>query len=159
MFLKNLTQAFGVSGYETEVRNFILEEVKEFADDVIVDALGNLIVVKNGCGANKKRIMASAHMDEIGFQVIKIDDNGLITVRGLGGIPVAATVMNRIKFRNGTKGIVASSCEVDGLHNNIKKLYLDIGAQSKEEAEKYQNEIAKAIADGIKNYYKKEYSL
>lgn len=139
MFLKNLTQAFGVSGYEKEAREVILEEIKDYADEITVDALGNLIVFKKGTGANKKKIMASAHVDEIGFQVIKISDQGLLTVRALGGIPVNSTVMNRIKFRNGTIGIVSNSCDFDGIKNNIKKLYVDIGAQSKEEVNEYVN--------------------
>ena len=80
--------------------------------------------------------MASAHMDEIGFQVIKIDDKGFIIVRALGGIPLVPTIMNRVIFRNGVQGIVSNSVDVDAV-KNIKKLYIDIGAESKEEAEKY----------------------
>lgn len=137
MFLKNLISVFGVSGYEKETRNLIREEIKDYADEISVDALGNLIVLKKGYGENKKRIMASAHMDEIGFQVIKIDDKGLIKVRALGGIPVNYSVMNRVKFRNGTIGLVWSSVKGDDIKNDIKKLYIDIGAQSKEEALKY----------------------
>jgi len=67
MFLKKLTEAFGVSGYEKEVRGVIKEEIKKYGDDIITDPLGNLIVLKKGYGKNKKKIMASAHMDEIGF--------------------------------------------------------------------------------------------
>ena len=136
MFLKELTHAFGVSGYEKEAREVIQKEVQDYADECSVDALGNLILFKKGTGENKKKIMMSAHVDEIGFQVIKIDDKGFITARGLGGIPVQASVMNRVQFRNGTMGIIANTCDFDGL-KNIKKLYIDIGASSKEEAEKH----------------------
>ncbi len=137
MFLKKVTQAFGVSGYEGQARDVICEEVKNYADEVTVDALGNLIVFKKGIGENKKKIMAAAHMDEIGFQVIKIEDKGLVKVRALGGIPVPATYMNRVIFRNGTIGVFSSSIKTDELKSDVKKLYIDIGAQSKEEAEKY----------------------
>ncbi|MCB2289005.1 M20/M25/M40 family metallo-hydrolase [Clostridium sp. CS001] len=137
MTLSKLTQAFGVSGYEKEIREIIKEMVKGYGDEVTVDALGNLIVFKKGNGENKKKIMASAHMDEIGFQVVKIDDKGLIKVRGLGGIPVTATIMNRIMFRNGTVGIVSNSAKIEDVKNDIKKLYVDIGAKSKEEALKF----------------------
>ena len=136
MFLKNLTQAFGVSGYEKQVREIILEEMKGYADEVTIDALGNLILFKKGTGCHKKKIMMSAHMDEIGFQVLKIDDRGFITARALGGIPIQASVMNRVQFRNGVQGIIANNCDFDGL-KNIKKLYIDIGASSKEEAETF----------------------
>jgi putative aminopeptidase FrvX len=170
MLLNELTQAFGVSGYEREVRELIRESVKDYAEEVTVDALGNLIVLKKGSGENKIKIMTASHMDEIGFQVIKIEDKGLIKVRGLGGIPVGATVMNRVKFRNGTRGIVSSTVKIDEIKNDIKKLYIDIGAQSKEEALKYvqvgdvasydgeylelkeDNVVAKALDDRIGCY-------
>ena len=134
MLLKELAHAFGVSGYEKEIRELIKEKVKDYANEMTVDALGNLIVYKKGSGEYKKKLMASAHMDEIGFQVVKIEDKGLIKVRNLGGIPVIQTVMNRVKFRNGTIGIVWSSVKIDDLKADISKLYIDIGAQSKEEA-------------------------
>lgn len=148
MLLEKLTQAFGVSGYEREIREVIREEVKAYADEVTVDALGNLIALKKGTGENKIKIMTASHMDEIGFQVMKIDDKGLIKVRGLGGIPVANTVMNRVKFRNGTRGIVSSTVKIDDIKNDIKKLYIDIGAQSKEEALKYVQVGDVACYDG-----------
>jgi len=170
MLLKELTQAFGVSGYEKEIREVIKSAVKDYADEITVDAIGNLIVLKKGTGENKKKIMAAAHMDEIGFQVMKIEDKGFIKVRGLGGIPVGVSVMNRVKFRNGTMGVFSSTVKIDEIKNDIKKLYIDIGAQSKEEAEKYvkvgdvacydgeyvelkeNNVIAKALDDRIGCY-------
>ena len=137
MILRKLTQAFGVSGYEKEIRETIKEMVKGYGDEITVDALGNLIVYKKGIGENKKKIMASAHMDEIGFQVVNIDDKGFIKVRGLGGIPVTATVMNRIIFKNGTIGMVSNSAKIEDVKNDIKKLYVDIGAQTKAETLKF----------------------
>jgi endoglucanase len=170
MLLNELTQAFGVSGYEREIREVIKEAVKGYADEITVDALGNLIILKKGSGENKVKIMTASHMDEIGFQVMKIEDKGFIKVRGLGGIPVGATVMNRVKFRNGTRGIVSNTVKIDEIKNDIKKLYIDIGAQSKEEALKYiqvgdvasydgeylelkeNNVVAKALDDRIGCY-------
>ncbi|MCM0647175.1 M42 family metallopeptidase [Clostridium swellfunianum] len=148
MLLKELTQAFGVSGYERQIREVIKEAVKSYADEVTVDALGNLIVLKKGAGENKIKIMAAAHMDEIGFQVMKIDDKGLVKVRGIGGIPVAQTVFNRVIFKNGTRGIVSSTVKIDEIKNDIHKLYIDIGAQSKEEALKYVQVGDVACYDG-----------
>ena len=81
MLLEKLINAFGVSGYEKEIRNVIREEIRDLADEITVDALGNLIVYKAGVGENKKKIMASAHMDEIGFQVVKIEEKGSIRVK------------------------------------------------------------------------------
>ncbi len=151
MLLKRLCGAFGVSGYEREIREIIKEEIKGIGDEVTVDDLGNLIVLKKGHGENKKRIMASAHMDEIGFQVIEIDDKGFLRVRALGGIPIVPTIMNRVKFRNGVEGVVNASVDVDGIKNNIKKLYIDIGVESKEDAEKYIKigDIANYVGDYV----------
>ncbi len=149
MLLEKLINAFGVSGYEKEIRSVIREEIKNLADEITVDALGNLIVYKSGIGENKKKIMASAHMDEIGFQVVKIEDKGNIRVRALGGIPVICTSMNRVKFRNGIIGLVASTIKEKELTTDTKKLYIDIGASSKEEAEKYLKvgDVASYVGD------------
>lgn len=137
MLLRELSKAFGVSGYEKEVREVIKEAVRAYADEITVDALGNLIVFKKGIGENKKKIMLAGHMDEIGLQVTKIEEKGHIKVRSLGGIPVPTTYMSRVKFRNGTLGIVGSTEKMEDVKNDLKKLYIDIGAMTKEEAEKY----------------------
>ncbi|MGB7605750.1 MAG: M42 family metallopeptidase [Lutisporaceae bacterium] len=135
MLLKELSQAFGVSGYEKEVREMIKAEVKEYADEIITDAMGNLIVYKKGEAPNKKKIMLAAHMDEIGLQVIKIENNGQIKVKTLGFLWLSTTYMSRVKFRNGVVGIAAGRIEEH--KNDFNKLYIDIGAKSKEEASKY----------------------
>lgn len=135
MLLKELSQAFGVSGYEKEVRELIKQTVRDYADDMTVDALGNLIIFKKGKAADKKKLMLAAHMDEIGLQVTKIENNGQIKVKTLGFLWRTTTYMSRVKFRNGVIGIAAGLVE-DG-KNDFNKLYIDIGAKSKEEAEQY----------------------
>ena len=86
--LKALTETFGPSGYEDEVRKLILKEVKPLADEVRVDALGNLIVRKKPTVAvkNSKRIMLAAHMDEIGVIVSHVDKNGFVRFASNGGV-------------------------------------------------------------------------
>ena len=72
--LKELTQLWGVSGYEKEVRRYIEKEAAPYADEMLTDAMGNLIVKKNGTGGpDSKKIMYAAHMDEIGFMVKTIE--------------------------------------------------------------------------------------
>lgn len=137
MLLKELTQAFGVSGYEKEVRELIKGVVKDLADDVSVDALGNLIVFKKGAGEVKKRIMLAAHMDEIGLQVTKIEDNGQIKVKNLGHHFIPTLYMNRVRFRNGTVGVVNSTVKIEDAKTDITKLYVDIGTKSRAETLKY----------------------
>jgi putative aminopeptidase FrvX len=137
MSLKELSQAVGVSGYEKEVRDIIEESIKDYVDDITTDALGNLIAYKKGIGVNKKKIMLAAHMDEIGVQVIKIEDNGRIRIKTLGFLWASTTYMSRVKFRNGVVGIVNSTIKFEDVKNDITKLYIDIGLKSKEEVLKH----------------------
>lgn len=80
--LKELTEAHGVSGQEDAVRRIVRREL-EGVGEIETDLLGNLICVKRGAG--KKKLMIAAHMDEIGFVVKHVDDNGFIRVHPLGG--------------------------------------------------------------------------
>lgn len=137
MTLKELSQSFGVSGYEKEVRDSIKEAINAYADEITIDALGNLIAIKKGIGVNKKKIMLAAHMDEIGLQVTKIEENGMIKVKSLGFLWIPTTYMSRVKFRNGTIGIVSSTVKLEDVKNDFTKLYVDIGLKSKEEVLKY----------------------
>lgn len=135
MLLNELSQTFGVAGYEKEVRELIKLEVKAYADEITTDAIGNLIVYKKGVAPDKKKIMLAAHMDEIGVQVTKIENNGHIKIKMLGFLWLSTTYMSRVKFRNGVVGIVAG--KLNDLKDDFYKLYVDIGVSSKEEASKY----------------------
>lgn len=134
MTLSELTQAFGVSGYEKEVREIIKNDIKDYVDEITVDAIGNLIAFKKGSAKDKKRIMLAAHMDEIGVQVTKIEDSGLVMIKMLGWLWAGMTYMNRVKFRNGTIGIVGCTTEIENVKQDFTKMYIDIGAKSKEDA-------------------------
>lgn len=82
--LRALSEAPGVAGDEREVRKLILDALKDRAQDVSVDPLGSVSAVKKGGGASGLRIMITAHMDEPGFMVSEVGDNGLITVASVG---------------------------------------------------------------------------
>ena len=84
--LEKLCNAIAISGDEGEVRKIILEEVKPFADTVKVDALGNVLVTKNGTAEQRMRVMLDAHMDEVGFMLVNDDGDGLFTFAVIGGI-------------------------------------------------------------------------
>jgi endoglucanase len=86
--LEKLCNACAVSGDEGEVRKIILEEVKPYADNIKVDALGNVLVTKNGKGKNKARVMLDCHMDEVGFMLVADDGDGLYRFELVGGIDV-----------------------------------------------------------------------
>ena len=84
--LERLCNASAVSGDEGEVRKIVLEEVKPYADTVKVDALGNVLVTKNGNAPQRVRLMLDAHMDEVGFMLVNDDSDGLFSFEVIGGI-------------------------------------------------------------------------
>lgn len=136
--LKELTQVWGVSGQEDEVCKFIVDHAAEYADEIIIDAVGNLLMLKKGTGSHKKKIMVSAHMDEVGLCVVRIMENGLLKVKQIGGLSAFVIYMNRVRFKNGVTGVVACSKNIQNIKDSeIRELYVDIGVDSKEEAEKY----------------------
>ena len=134
--LKELTQAWGVSGRENEVLQIIRREAAPYADEITEDALHNLIVLKRGNGSGK-RIMLAAHMDEVGMQVTKIDGDGKVRLRRVGWVWATSLYNDKVRFRNGTVGVIGCVGQVEEAHNDISKLYVDIGCTSKEQAEKY----------------------
>lgn len=84
--LEKLCNACAVSGDEGEVRKVVLEEVKPYVDEVKVDAMGNVLVIKKGSGKNRLRVMLDAHMDEVGFILVSDDGDGLFSFETVGGI-------------------------------------------------------------------------
>lgn len=138
--LKQLTQLWGVSGFEQEVAHFIEKEAAPYADEIMTDAVGNLIVLKKGSGSGHgKRIMFAAHMDEIGFMVKKIESDGRLRVCNLGWNWTGSAYNSRVRFQNGMTGVVSCQGTIEEAANNAGKLYIDIGAASKEDALKYVN--------------------
>lgn len=136
--LKELTQAWGVAGREKNIRAIIKREVSDYADEMLTDPLGNLIVLKKGAnGDNKKKIMLSAHMDEIGFQVTRIESDGRIKVCNVGFTWTGAIYNDKVVFQNGTIGVVGCDVPIEEAKNQAGKLYIDIGCTSKEETEQY----------------------
>ena len=132
--LKKLTEAYGPSGNEEVIRDIIRDEIKDYVDEIRVDTLGNLIAVKKGNGV---KVMLAAHMDQIGFMVTHIDDNGFLRFTRIGGISVGNSINRRVVFKNGVTGVVSYDGDVDRLSDiKLDKMYIDIGASNREEAEK-----------------------
>ena len=129
--LKNLTQGFGPSGREDEIREIIKGYVKDYADEISEDVMGNLIVRKRGTG---KKIMLAAHLDEIGVVITFIDDNGFLRFSSVGGLNSKELLYSKVKFKNGVIGTIGT--EKDNKDKLIPKMYIDIGAKDKKEEEK-----------------------
>lgn len=131
--IKRLTAISSPSGFEDEIRAAIREEIQNHCDEIKVDALGNLIAVKHGKGP---RIQLAAHMDEIGLIATDVDDKGFVRFSNVGGVSPHRLYGQRVRFTNGVVGTIGSEKLDDIKKLAMDRLFIDIGAQSKEEASK-----------------------
>ena len=142
MYIKDLTNLSGVSGAEDEVRDYIKETIKGKVDKLDVDTMGNIIAFKKGKKSNLK-VMLAAHMDEVGFMVTSIGDMGAVKFKSVGGIDNRILAGKRVLIgENKVKGVIG----IKPIHQqeraeraaglDIKKLFIDIGSDKKEETEK-----------------------
>ncbi|HOV25403.1 MAG TPA: M42 family metallopeptidase [Pseudobacteroides sp.] len=132
--VKSLTEKFGVSGNEEEIRDFIKSKIEKYVDGIEIDALGNLIATKKG---NGKKIMVAAHMDEIGIMATHIDDKGFIRFSNIGWVSANYALGQRVMFKNGTVGTVFYEEQLEDLKGlKLSNMYIDIGAKDKEDAQK-----------------------
>lgn len=148
--LKELCLLDGTSGREEKVREYIISKI-DGKCEYSVDPMGNVLAHVKGKNSAKNKVMLSAHMDEVGFIVTYICDNGFLKFNSVGGVD--SKVVNGRLITVGEekiKGIIGSKathlCDGDEGHkvNELSKMYIDIGASSKEEAEKYV-EIGDAV--------------
>ncbi len=130
---QKLTVARSVSGCEGAISDVIRALAAPYADDILSDVMGNLIVHKKGSG---KKVMFSAHMDSIGMIATHIDENGFIRFASIGGLSPAAILYTPVVFCNGTRGVVARDGKTDPKEPKLATYYIDIGAKSREQAEK-----------------------
>lgn len=149
--LKKLSESDGISGFEGNVKEFLREEMEKHAD-VEEDKMGNLIAVK---GDGEPRLMITAHMDQIGLAIKHIDENGFVRFTCVGGIDDRTLVNQRVNIHssNGViKGVI--SLKPKHLLKEEKKkkavekenLFIDIGADDKEEAEEMGLEVGNQIS-------------
>ena len=132
--IEKLTGVFSPSGYEDAIRNVIREEIKGLADEIRMDALGSLIARKGRLGRNGKRIMLAAHMDEIGLIVTHVDEKGFVRFSNVGGVFGRYVPSGRVRFMNGTAGVVGSEFSSDIREiPPLDKMFIDVGAAGREE--------------------------
>ena len=141
--LKQLCALSGVSSCEDEVRDFIRAQAQPYADSIRTDSIGNLIVFKKGQKPTGNKLLLSAHMDEVGLMVKKIEDDGTLRFSTVGGIDRRVLLGKRVFVGEkripavvGSKPIHLTTKEDRKNVPKLDQLYLDLGAENREAAEK-----------------------
>ena len=142
--LKTLCALNGTSGREDAVREKILEMITGHCDEIKVDNMGNIIAFKKGAKRRAKKLMLDAHMDEVGFMVTGYTEDGMLRFETVGGIIPTVIIGRSVAVGEkgyigiiGTKPIHLQSKEERGTVVPADKLYFDIGAENKEDVQKY----------------------
>ncbi len=141
--LQRLSETFGPSGFEDEVRDILLDVVKPLVDEVRTDRLGNLIATRRG--SREEVVLLDAHMDEVGFLISYIEESGFLRLSPLGGwdarvlpghaVTVRAANGNRVRGVIGSlPPHVTSESERSKAHK-LDDLFVDIGARSRADVE------------------------
>jgi putative aminopeptidase FrvX len=139
--IRKLCNTYGPAGREAKIRDIIKSEIRRYCKDIKVDRLGNLIAHKPPSSRSAKksseRIMFCAHMDEIGLIVTHIDKKGFLRFTNVGGVFSDSTPYQRVIFENGIVGVIGIETKPEtpkppGLSN----MYVDIGAKTRQEAQK-----------------------
>ena len=140
--LRKLSDAFGVSGFEDEVRLRVREMIEPYVDEIRVDALGNLIATRRGAG--DKVLMLDAHTDEVGFIVKWIDDRGYLRFAPIGGWDERIVPGHRVEIdtrnagrRHGVIGVAPPHIltpEERKAPIKMDNMFVDVGATSRKEA-------------------------
>ncbi len=137
---------FGPSGCEERVAKLIIENIEDCCDSLEVDRMGGVIATVRGSGESDKRLMLSCHMDEVGFMIRNIEDSGLLRFSSMMGSDTRVMAGRRVTVGDGER-LVRGVISMKPVHlvdredrdksASLDELYIDIGASSKEEAEKY----------------------
>ena len=140
--MKELTQLRGISGCEDEVREYLIKKIEGHCDSYKVDNMGNLIVHKKGKKAGEKRVLFSAHMDEVGFIITHITAEGMLHFETVGGVTPAVTAGRPVLVGKkavpgviGTRPIHLLTEEERKDYAKVEDMRIDIGAKDKKEAE------------------------
>ncbi len=149
--LRKLSNVHGISGYEDSVRKAIADEVRPYVDEIKTDRMGNLIATKRG---STPKVMLAAHMDEIGLIVKYIDEKGFIHFTKMGGWFDQSLLNQRMILHSGDRricGVIGSKPPHAMTEEDRKKpvqaedMFIDIGATSREDAEKMGVDVGTPI--------------
>ena len=131
--LQALNACHGPAGDERRVAEAICALAAPYADECQIDTLGNLIVHKKGDGA---KVLFAAHMDSIGMIITHMEEDGFLRFGKVGGLSPTTLLYTNVRFANGVRGLIAADQSADPKKLEIADLYIDIGAGSREEAQK-----------------------
>lgn len=144
--IRALVETYGPSGSEDAVRNVIKSHIAGHVDNMRVDALGNLIAFKKGqpvAGVASRKIMFTAHMDEIGVIVTHIDDKGFLRFTSVGGVFLPGLVGTRVQFADGSIGVIGRErAESPNDYPTLDKLFIDVGGGDKAHVERKVGDVA-----------------
>lgn len=139
--IKELSLINGVSGDESRIRKYIIDKIRDKADEITVDTIGNVIALKKGKKSDRK-IMVVTNMDECGFIVSGITDKGYLKIKTVGSIDNRVIISKKVLVGEDVKGIIG----MKAIHLQkrserestvpVSDLFVDIGASSKKNAEK-----------------------
>lgn len=136
--LERLCNIIAVSGDEGEVRKVVLEAVKPYADEVKVDALGNVLVTKTGRGRERVRVMLDAHMDEVGFFIVDDDGEGLYRFETVGWMDIRHLVGKQVYVGKGRTPAVIGARPIHLMNGEeqtqkvpLDALRIDVGPSGK----------------------------
>lgn len=139
--LKSTCEVPGAPGFENRIRDFVLNEIEGLVDEVSIDNMGNVVAIKKG--DTPKKVMAAAHMDEIGFIVTHITKDGFLKFHTLGGFDPKTLTAQRVIVHGkkdvigvmGAKPIHVMTPEERNKAPKLKDYFIDLGMK-KEEVEK-----------------------
>ncbi|HBS88875.1 MAG: endoglucanase [Bacteroidetes bacterium GWF2_38_335] len=140
--LKKISETPGAPGFENQIRNLVIKEVTPLVDKISIDNLGNVTAFKKGSKA--KKVMVAAHMDEIGFIVNHIDDNGFLRFHPLGGFDPKTLTAQRVIVHGkkdfvgvmGSKPVHLMKADEKKKSIELTDFFIDLG-MTKEEVVKY----------------------
>ncbi|WP_071131814.1 glutamyl aminopeptidase [Enterococcus timonensis] len=160
--IKELTELQGTSGFEQNVRTYMAEHMAPLVDKIEYDGLGGVFGIRENKDAKAPKIMVAAHMDEVGFMLVRINDNGLFNVQPLGGWNPYVVSAQRFTLQTakGNYPVISSSVPPHLLRGSngqgnvqVADILFDAGFSSKEEAESFGVRPGDTIVPDVETIY------
>lgn len=142
--MKTLTELHGAPGFEDKVRSYMKKEMAPFADEILQDGLGGIFALKKSKVENAPKVMIAGHMDEVGFMVTQLTENGMIKFTPLGGWSNDVLLSHKFKVRTSEDREVTGVIGSVPVHFRkgegnkpvqLDDMLLDVGADSREDLE------------------------